>query len=379
MSREVVRVSNFDLALKGTEISNYLKFYAIKLNKRIQMYNNKEGSVRNSFKQQACSTDIIFIDVNNLAEVTGSKFRYKTIKVFDKDYNSSRLKLLTGPDMEDEKSIKDQNGNEIARVLYNIIYIPFDLIPNGGNLKFSFCVLRHILEQARELLSFDNTKWKELQQRESLNSYIRLIKESFMREAKLSQQRLESLDKEISDFARRLQNAYREAHDEKEKFETLSGRDTTHLEIKAKEDFGKMGRMIERGTYEDINFSSGVCIAKTGQCFVSHAEKRYFVGRFEIRIEKDRVSYTNLDYSNGYPHPHISGSNACYGNIGSALAKLIGRKEYLIALDLIFRYLNSYNHGDAYVKVDHNDNRWHWKEVDKENKVIKKSRKKEVE
>ena len=249
------------------------------------------------------------------------------------------------------------------------------MVPRTGNLKVSFAILRYILESAKELLSFDNSKWKQIQQRESLNSYIRLIKEGFLRESKLSKQRMEGLQREILDFTRRLQATYRKELEEKELYETLSCRDTSHLEAKAKDDFEKMGRMIDRGIYENINFSGGVCIARTGQCYVRHGTKRYFVGRFEIKIEKDKVEYINLDYSgNGAAHPHISSGNPCYGNIAADLAKILGKKEYLIALELIYRYLNSYNHSGAYVKVDHRE--WIWKEVDKDGNILKKSKKK---
>ena len=110
MPREVVRISNFYQALKKDQIGDLLKFYALKLNKKIHIYNNAEGEVRTSFGQsKSFSTSTILVDVNNLSEITDSRYRYKTIKVFDKEYNSARLKFLTGPRIEDEKSIKDQN------------------------------------------------------------------------------------------------------------------------------------------------------------------------------------------------------------------------------------------------------------------------------
>ena len=49
MPREIVRISNFAPMLKNTEVSDCLKFYALKLNKRIHMYNNDNGKLKEYF------------------------------------------------------------------------------------------------------------------------------------------------------------------------------------------------------------------------------------------------------------------------------------------------------------------------------------------
>lgn len=377
MSREGVRISNFSQNLEKTEIGELLKFYALKTNKRIHMINCTPTGTGTSTELSFSgignfSTDTIRIEVNNLPEVERrtSSGKLGIVKVYGKEINFARIAFVQGPANKDVRFVKDENEKHLAWILYNIIYIPFDFMPN---LKSGFLILRYILEKAVDLLCFDSSKWAELQQKESLKAYIRLLKSGFQREVRLSRQRAEALQNEIREFTRRLQVSHRKALEETQLLETLQTRDTSAYETKAKEDFEKMRKLIENGIYENIGFQDGACLARTGKCYVTFQKRRYFIGRFEIKIGKDSTEYINLDYKNSsYQHPHIAHGNPCYGNIGEELAKLTGRKEYLIALQLIYRYLNSYNHNDAHAKIGTPN--FKWKEVDKDGKFIKRRR-----
>ena len=192
-----------------------------------------------------------------------------------------------------------------------------------------------------------------------LHEYVKHINKSFLHEVKNSKEKIKELEKEVLHFYCKLQSAHRKISEEQQRHKIFFGH-TTSSE-KAKEDYAKMNKMLERGIYKRIHFNNGTCTAETGRCYISYGSQRYFVGRFKIKIERS-VKYTNLDYSNNSnPHPHISESKACYGNIDSALAKMLGRKEYPIALELIYRYLNSYNHEGAFVRVSSSS--WKWRKV----------------
>lgn len=379
MPREGVRMSNFPIPLQNTAVGDLLKFYALKLNKRIHFFNElKEGAIR---EPKTFSADTIDIDVNNFPFTTkGETCSYKTVKVFGKEYGFGGMRFLGSPVGEDEKPIMDELNQEIARVFYNTIYIFFELIPSSTkDLNTSFDILRYILEKSVDLLNFDDSKRLAIQQKESLGAYTRLLKEGFAKEKVLVKQRIELSQKEISEFCQRLQKAYRHIQEDQELYTLLESHENETLEKRATDDFEKMQKMIARGIYENIHFSNGVCVATTGKCYFAHEGKRFFAGRFEIKIGKEKIDFENLEYSDkkGYSHPHISSSgNPCFGNIGTELSKLVGNKEYILALELIFRYLNSYNHSDAFVKYDSGSN-WIWEEVDAEGKAIKKRKKKE--
>ena len=369
MPREIVRISNFQQGLQKTEIGDLLKFYAIKLDKQIHFRNREEGEAA---VQRDYSKDVIQILVDSLPNATERKTLYKTVKVFEKEINFTMVKFLQGPLEEDEKLVTDENRNAIARVLYNTICIPFELIPNRPEaLKSSFQLLRYILEKSVALLSFDISKWEAIRQKESLRAYATLLKGNLSRAVKESNDKIEAFHREIQDYNRRLQSAYRKAHEENELIETLRLRNAASFEEQARKGFEKMQKMTERGLYESIDFQKESCVAKTKKCFISYQGKRYDVGRFEISIANDSVEFKNLDYpENSHQHPHIRNSRPCYGNIGSEIAKLAGRKEFLVLLELVHRYLNSYNHNDAYMKVGSRE--WKWKEVDNNGKTSKK-------
>jgi hypothetical protein len=296
--------------------------------------------------------------------------QHRVLKVYDKEFNFSRVKFLSGPS-EDEKTIADQNGVEIARVLCNLIFIPFELLPKDANISTASLLLRYILEKASDLLSFDNSAWVLAQKKVSLANYIKAITGNVANEIKQHQDKIIQAQNQIASLVSALQGQYAVEKNEQEIHDLLTSQGTKFLEERAKTDFEKMEKLIERGLYENIQFLDGICTAITGRIYITYQEKSYFVGRFRIEITDSRGAiYKNLEYkTDEFQHPHIKDSKPCYGKIEKSVAKLLGRKEFPLALEFIYRFLSSYNHNGAFGGAKFGEAGWIWKKEKKNAEV----------
>jgi len=82
------------------------------------------------------------------------------------------------------------------------------------------------------------------------------------------------------------------------------------------------------------------------------------IGRFKIIIDilNNKIIFDNLDKYDDRMHPHIERSgDACWGNIGTPVAKLLGAGKFDELINLIINFLHSYNPEDAYETLHHFD------------------------
>ena len=127
---------------------------------------------------------------------------------------------------------------------------------------------------------------------------------------------------------------------------------------KAAQDFKHIQRLIERGFYEKVDVTSLHIKAYTGTVVINHEDKNYRIGKFCVDINLNdswiRVANTQKSMHRGYcHHPHIDDDDEpCWGNIGAQISKLIGKSQFHLALELIHKYLCSYNRPDSYMRVE---------------------------
>jgi hypothetical protein len=125
----------------------------------------------------------------------------------------------------------------------------------------------------------------------------------------------------------------------------------------------ELDRLLEHPDVKGLDVFEGGIRVFTNTIYIPYGGRRYCIGefRFEIYLGGE-VTFTNLrnrGRDSGYPHPHISGSKACFGNIGPSVAKLIGEFEFVAAAFLIIEFLKSYNEeGSPYRPISN------WEEVD---------------
>ncbi|KKK77115.1 hypothetical protein LCGC14_2856870 [marine sediment metagenome] len=157
---------------------------------------------------------------------------------------------------------------------------------------------------------------------------------------------------------------------------------------KAEIDLMQIQNMIKQGLYEKFSFNEKILKALTGMIYVTgQNDKRYRLGKFNIEINFDDEAYPGINIQNdsnmtvdGHDHPHISDPDEpCFGNVKTQVYKLIGKMEYVMLLELIHKYLCSYNAGNAYIHLPEKDEDGNfddydgvldiWPEVDKRGRL----------
>ena len=112
-----------------------------------------------------------------------------------------------------------------------------------------------------------------------------------------------------------------------------------------------------------IDVREDVIVVETHPVWVEHDDHDFDLGTFRVtvRLSDDQVTVHKLVGSSpsGYPHPHVSSTGVpCYGNIGAPLVKLLAEGQYAAAVSVLLQFLQSYNAGDAYLKIEHWDSSW---------------------
>lgn len=101
----------------------------------------------------------------------------------------------------------------------------------------------------------------------------------------------------------------------------------------------------------------------TRTVFIEYEGATYRIGRFAIVLNNNgNVSFVNRDGAVGDTyHPHIrANGEPCLGNITEAVSKMMADRQYAAVVSLLFRYLESYNSGSPYARIEK------WKRVTKE-------------
>ena len=101
-----------------------------------------------------------------------------------------------------------------------------------------------------------------------------------------------------------------------------------------------------------MEVQSGELRLETIPLVVEYEDVDYDLGCFHISIGNDRVRILSPS-GRPHPHPHVSDSGiVCWGSIGTEVAKLLGEREHAALVAVIIEFLQSYNAGDAYRRIE---------------------------
>ena len=100
-------------------------------------------------------------------------------------------------------------------------------------------------------------------------------------------------------------------------------------------------------------------VATTGPITIEYDGWEFPLGRYEVTVEptgslniKNLTEHPRAEH----PHPHVGADGApCLGNVHADIAKLIGRMRIAEALQVLHRFLCSYNREGAYESIAHLD------------------------
>jgi len=110
--------------------------------------------------------------------------------------------------------------------------------------------------------------------------------------------------------------------------------------------------------YEFIDFLDGKIKARTNDINVIWECNTYKFGKFDIMLNIDagHIQVTAVDKKvkhKSLHHPHInSDGSLCMGNISTDIAGYVKNLQFFQLLDVLFRFLTSYNERDPYCKIE---------------------------
>ncbi len=269
--------------------------------------------------------------------------------------------------------ITDDQGHQLAEVLPWNIYILFD-ITHRDNYQDLF---RQILEQSLPV-ALPGSWSEQLSAMHEADAARRLADEEAKRKEFMSQkERFRQMY--IQACAGRIHSVT----DEKRKQVTQAERDierltqqlielSRHTEIVRAElnglansndglnsRFGKeFDQLFENDKINRVEVDETKIEVYTNDMIINHRDYEYNFGPFMIQILLNgQLRIFALKHgtreTHEIVHPHVQqGSVGCLGNISSEVAKLIARQEYVVLVNLIIDFLQSYDSGNPYRPIE---------------------------
>lgn len=269
--------------------------------------------------------------------------------------------------------ITDDDGNKLAQVLPWNIYILFDMM-HVNNLQNVFS---RILEKSmpyalppewNEQLSKMKEaaeKSRQAQEQAKRDAFVRereRYREMYVRaccgrlESALSEKKnnVRRAESQVDELSKALISTSRQAEILRAELAGLESGNAGLNDRFAKE----FDQLYENKAIDRIEVSSSRIEVYTKDMKIDWEGHRYNFGQFLIRINLNgelRIYSTRHQITEDgvCVHPHVKqGSSGCLGNIASEVSKLIAHQEYVILINLIIDFLQAYNPGNPYQKIE---------------------------
>ncbi len=133
--------------------------------------------------------------------------------------------------------------------------------------------------------------------------------------------------------------------------ETASKSDRTE---KAHAEFHAIRKLMP-AVVTDMQLEYGKLRVELAPVTIDYDDRTYEMGTYTVTIYGDTVRISN-DSGTRIPHPHVNSEGIpCWGNLGPAMAKLLGQGEHAALIVTIRQFLESFNARDAYLGIEHWD------------------------
>lgn len=179
------------------------------------------------------------------------------------------------------------------------------------------------------------------------------LQEIASREVVNSEREVSRIIARIRDVENNLEDLIRERREAMAKVEgyrlqAVKGAET--LEIELNKVFN-----IDRVESIDIDGQARELVVRTKDIFITNAGKRYYIGKFDIRIQPAtaEVKFINLNnkrrsyWGIACNHPHVDMvGKPCWGNVRTAVVTYIRENEYQALVTLLIGFLESVNTSD---------------------------------
>jgi len=275
-------------------------------------------------------------------------------------------------------SLTDEDGRAVLHLLFNNVYILFDLV--GQPEPLARLLLRKSLDlalphleawvcqvatvPAPRLTVLLNRLLRDTAREEAL---VREATRTRAREAYAEQQRrrlgeeagfleeeVRATERALEELSCRLTQEARHLTACRQRLRVLQGE--VAQSARAADDLaGLQGVEGVRGVEP---YAGGIRLVTT-PIEVAHAGARYRLGAFQIDLtETGAITVRNLTDRYGlYDHPHVWDGRPCLGNVREGLAKLVAEYQWVAAAEVLLDFLKTVTPRDWYVPVTH------WKAV----------------
>ena len=275
-------------------------------------------------------------------------------------------------------SLTDQDGRAVLCLLFNNLYILFDLARQPEPLarvllrKSLDLALPHLQAWISEVATVPpprlkvllnrlhrETALEEARLRESCRARVRetyaeQLRRSLQEETRFLEEELRATEHAAEELSCRLTHETRHLAAVRGRLRVLKGE--TAQSVRAADE---LARLQEMQGIRDVEVYAGGVRLLTTPIEVSHNGIRYRLGSFQIDLaETGTIRVRNLTDAYGlYDHPHVWDGRPCLGNIREGVAKLLAEYQWVAAAEVLLDFLRTVTPQDWYVPVTH------WKAV----------------
>jgi hypothetical protein len=224
----------------------------------------------------------------------------------------------------------------------------------GSTIYFLFSASEELEPIVNAVLQVLIPKAKESAEKSQLKQFKNAVSSAIETRVSEYKDRIEENEEEAQKLEQQLLNLQRQINTDAQAYKALDGT-KGQWKKKAAREFEYLHRLTE-SLYESIRVDGEKLIAKTSEVSINYDGSSYEIGIFEVKID---LPTGDLDIQNlthkvaGYQHPHISDGKPCLGNIGSGVIRMLAEFELFGALQIIHKFLHSYNSQSPYHKIEH--------------------------
>jgi hypothetical protein len=271
-------------------------------------------------------------------------------------------------------SLTDEDGLAVLHVLFNNVYILFDLVGQPEPLarlllrKSLDLALPHVttwisevvalpaarltivLNRLRRDTALEEALLREAAHARARETYAEHQRRGLREETRFVEEELRATEHAVEELSRRLTQETRHLAACRRRLRVLQGE--TDAPIEAADHWRRLEKLED--VRDVVVYAGGVRLV-TGPIEVAHGGVQYRLGCFEIDVaETGAIAVRNLTDPYGlYDHPHVWNGRPCLGNVREGVAKLVAEYQWVAAAEVLLDFLRTITPQDWYVPVTH--------------------------
>jgi hypothetical protein len=289
--------------------------------------------------------DILQYDDTNLPESINPEHVTIIYPVLSKDFHYvdiDNVRIKHNPDIFKIENSKEfvYKDVKLALLMKSAIYLLFSSDGDSESL------IKKVFD---ELLPAASASAKE-HNRTKIQKAITSAIESRVHEFKSN---IELNESSAEDKQKELLQLYRKILTDKKALEALDGTKGQWIN-KAQEEYTNIHKLVPN-LYDRITLEEEYLCAYVHDLSINYDGTEYYLGDFQVKIKLDTGGLEILNQSkkiDGYDHPHINDGVPCLGNVGPGIIRMLAEFELFGALQMIHKYLHSYNPDSVYKKIE---------------------------